>query len=51
VLLYHLAGCFPNCTPDPSSGFHSGTIGTAPLGAAAFLLVLLFLMRSRGGGQ
>jgi hypothetical protein len=42
-----LAGCFPNCTPDPSSGVTSGTLGTAPLGAAAILLVFLFLTRGK----
>lgn len=35
-----LAGCFPNCTPDPSSGFSAGPGGSssAALGAAALIV-------------
>jgi CBS-domain-containing membrane protein len=42
-----IAGCFPNCTPAPGSGVTSGSLGTAPLGAAAVLLFVLFLMRKK----
>jgi hypothetical protein len=51
-----LAGCFPNCTPDPSSGFSSGPGGSSStgLGAAAVILVGYLLWKmltssSKGG--
>lgn len=50
-----LAGCFPNCTPAPSSGFSPGPGGSssAALGGAVLIVVgyLLWRMLTRGGGQ
>jgi hypothetical protein len=54
-MVYLLAGCFPNCTPDPSSGFSAGPGGSssAGLGAAVLIVVgyLLFKMLTKGGSK
>lgn len=40
-----LAGCFPNCTPDPSSGFSTAGGGTTGLGAAVIVIVIVILVK------
>ena len=38
-MIHIIAGCFPNCTPDPSSGVSMNNGSNAALGMAAILIV------------